>query len=81
MKKLIHVSNLYTNEPALELAEKLIRHSPPKSGIQKVQFTNSGSEANETAINRRICEPVTFRPTSYLYPLNLTLLLTMPILS
>ena len=50
MKKLIHVSNLYTNEPALELAEKLIRHSPPKSGIQKVQFTNSGSEANETAI-------------------------------
>jgi acetylornithine/N-succinyldiaminopimelate aminotransferase len=46
MKKLIHVSNLYTTEPALELAEKLIATGP----FAAVHFGNSGSEANETAI-------------------------------
>ena len=50
MRKLIHVSNLYATEPALALAEKLIASAPPRAGIAKVQFTNSGSEANETAL-------------------------------
>ena len=50
MRKLIHVSNLYATEPALALAEKLIASAPARAGITKVQFTNSGSEANETAL-------------------------------
>ena len=50
MRKLVHVSNLYATEPALALAEKLIASLPASSGIAKVQFTNSGSEANETAL-------------------------------
>ena len=50
MRRLIHVSNLYATEPALALAEKLIATSPERAGISSVQFTNSGSEANETAL-------------------------------
>ena len=50
MRKLIHVSNLYATEPALVLAEKLIASAPERADIGAVQFTNSGSEANETAL-------------------------------
>jgi acetylornithine/N-succinyldiaminopimelate aminotransferase len=57
MKKLVHISNLYITEPALELANKMIARGVGKvdqaSGtneIQAVQFLNSGSEANETAL-------------------------------
>ena len=50
MRKLVHVSNLYATEPALALAEKLIASAPRRAGITRVQFTNSGSEANETAL-------------------------------
>ena len=50
MRKLIHVSNLYATEPALALAEKLIASAPARAAIASVQFTNSGSEANETAL-------------------------------
>ena len=50
MRKLVHVSNLYATEPALALAEKLIASAPARAGISNVQFTNSGSEANETAL-------------------------------
>ena len=50
MRKLVHVSNLYATEPALALAEKLIASAPRRAGITNVQFTNSGSEANETAL-------------------------------
>ena len=50
MRKLVHVSNLYATEPALALAEKLIASAPARAGITNVQFTNSGSEANETAL-------------------------------
>ena len=50
MRKLIHVSNLYATEPALALAEKLIASAPARAAIANVQFTNSGSEANETAL-------------------------------
>lgn len=50
MRRLIHVSNLYATEPALVLAEKLITSAPKRANIIRVQFTNSGSEANETAL-------------------------------
>jgi acetylornithine/N-succinyldiaminopimelate aminotransferase len=46
MKKLIHVSNLYATEPALELAAALTADGP----FQAVHFGNSGSEANESAL-------------------------------
>lgn len=44
--KIIHTSNLYYNTPAIEAAEKLVR----ASGMDKVFFTNSGTEAVEGAI-------------------------------
>ena len=44
--KLWHVSNIYTNEPALELATKLIENT----FAEKVFFANSGAEANEAAL-------------------------------
>ena len=44
--QLIHTSNLYYNIPLEEAAEKLIR----TSGMDKVFFTNSGTEAIEGAI-------------------------------
>jgi len=45
-KKLIHISNLYYSEPQLELAKKLTENS----AMEKVFFTNSGTEAIELAI-------------------------------
>jgi len=53
MRKLIHVSNLFTTAPAVELAEKIIAAGPPKGSnlkFEAVHFGNSGSEANETAL-------------------------------
>ena len=58
MKKLVHISNLFITEPALELATKMIEHGARGAGaapgaggdFQAVQFLNSGSEANETAL-------------------------------
>ena len=47
-KKLVHVSTLYPTEPQVQLAEKLVQLGPIKPA--KVFFTNSGTEANETAI-------------------------------
>ncbi|WP_099466506.1 aspartate aminotransferase family protein [Konateibacter massiliensis] len=44
--KLMHVSNLYYNAPLAEAGEKLIK----ASGLDKVFFTNSGTEAIEGAI-------------------------------
>jgi len=47
--KLVHVSNLFFTEPAVELAERLLATWPEgKDG--KVFFCNSGAEANEGAI-------------------------------
>ncbi|MDC7126182.1 MAG: aspartate aminotransferase family protein [Spirochaetales bacterium] len=46
MKKLIHVSNLYTTEPTLELGFKLTS----SGNFDAVHFGNSGSEANEAAL-------------------------------
>ena len=48
MKKLQHTSTLYPNVPIVSLAEKLAQIAPGK--LQKSFFTNSGSEAVETAI-------------------------------
>jgi len=48
-KKLVHVSTLYPTKPQLDLAEKLVQISPIKPKT-KVFFTNSGTEANETAV-------------------------------
>ncbi|MGL1862331.1 MAG: aspartate aminotransferase family protein [Pseudodesulfovibrio sp.] len=45
-KKLVHVSNLFYQEPQLDLAEKLL--STCAAG--KIFFCNSGAEANEGAI-------------------------------
>src|SRR6185437_4390215 len=44
--KLKHTSNLYYNRPQVEFAEMLVRWT----GMERVFFTNSGAEANETAI-------------------------------
>lgn len=44
--RLMHVSNLYYNQPLAEAGEKLIK----ASGLDKVFFTNSGTEAIEGAI-------------------------------
>ncbi|MBE9609713.1 aspartate aminotransferase family protein [Chitinilyticum piscinae] len=45
-KQLWHVSNVYTNEPALALAQKLV----DATFADKVFFCNSGAEANEAAL-------------------------------
>lgn len=44
--KLFHTSNLFYNEPAIDAAEKLLK----ASGMEKVFFTNSGTEAIEGAL-------------------------------
>jgi len=43
--KLWHVSNVFTNEPALQLARKLV----DSTFAERVFFCNSGAEANEAA--------------------------------
>ena len=37
-----------SSEPAIDLAERLVKMSPP--GLDRVFFTNSGSEANDTVV-------------------------------
>lgn len=44
--KLLHVSNLYYNQPSIEAGEKLLKVSE----MDKVFFTNSGTEAVEGAV-------------------------------
>ena len=44
--KLWHLSNVFTNEPALRLAAKLVN----ATFAEKVYFANSGAEANEAAL-------------------------------
>lgn len=56
--KLWHTSNLYFHEQAIRLAEELCR----ETFAQRVFFTNSGAEANETAIK------VARKYSSLLYP-------------
>src|SRR6266568_1250209 len=49
VRKLSHTSTLYANAEQSNLAEKLASISPGK--LKKTFFTNSGTEANETAMN------------------------------
>lgn len=46
-EKFLHISNVFLNKPAIELAERLVTHTLPNG---KVFFTNSGAEATEAAI-------------------------------
>ncbi|WKY46765.1 acetylornithine transaminase [Eubacteriaceae bacterium ES3] len=46
LDSLIHVSNLYWTEPAIALAEALVKYS----GLDKVFYCNSGAEACEAAL-------------------------------
>jgi 4-aminobutyrate aminotransferase len=48
LRTLQHASTLYLTGPALELAETLARITPGK--LSKCYFTNSGTEADETAV-------------------------------
>ncbi len=52
--KLEHVSTVFANEPQVALAEKLAAISPG-GNLRKSFFTNSGTEANETAILAARC--------------------------
>jgi succinylornithine transaminase family protein len=45
-RKIWHVSNWFTNEPALRLAQRLIDHT----FAERAFFCNSGAEANEAAL-------------------------------
>ena len=45
-QKLWHISNVFTNEPALALAKMLVEHT----FAERVFFCNSGAEANEAAL-------------------------------
>jgi len=45
-KKIVHISNLFYNQPQILLAELLVK----KSVLDRVFFCNSGTEANESAI-------------------------------
>jgi len=53
INKLQHVSNSYLTEPAVSLAKKLAEITPGR--LQKTFFTNSGSEADETAVLAARC--------------------------
>lgn len=46
MDQLIHTSNLFYNQPSIDAAEKLLK----VSGMDRVFFTNSGTEAIEGAL-------------------------------
>jgi 4-aminobutyrate aminotransferase-like enzyme len=48
LQKAQHTSTLYVNEIMVRVAEKVAQLTPGR--LQKCYFTNSGSEANETAI-------------------------------
>jgi acetylornithine/N-succinyldiaminopimelate aminotransferase len=48
MRRLTHVSNLYTTEPALALARAMLAKGPYQ--FSSVFFGNSGTEANEAAL-------------------------------
>jgi 4-aminobutyrate aminotransferase-like enzyme len=48
ISRINHTSTLYINRPQVELAEKVAQIAPGR--LKKSFFTNSGTEANETAI-------------------------------
>ncbi|MCU0465182.1 MAG: aminotransferase class III-fold pyridoxal phosphate-dependent enzyme, partial [Anaerolineae bacterium] len=48
LQRLQHTTTLYVNPVMIDVAEKVAKLTP--GALQKSYFTNSGSEANETAI-------------------------------
>ncbi|TCP62646.1 aspartate aminotransferase family protein [Baia soyae] len=46
-KRFLHISNLFLNSPAIQLAQRLVEHTVNDG---KVYFCNSGAEATEAAI-------------------------------
>jgi 4-aminobutyrate aminotransferase-like enzyme len=54
LDKLWHVSTVFANEPQAALAKKLAAITP-NGALTKSFFTNSGTEANETAITAARC--------------------------
>lgn len=48
LQKVQHTTTIYINEIMVQLAEKVVELTP--AGLDKVYFTNSGTEANETAV-------------------------------
>ena len=48
LHKVQHTTTIYINEIMVRLAEKVVEMTP--AGLDKVYFTNSGTEANETAV-------------------------------
>src|SRR5580698_8552343 len=54
MDRLQHVSTVFANEPQVALAKKLAEITPAQA-LRKTFFTNSGTEANETAILAARC--------------------------
>jgi 4-aminobutyrate aminotransferase-like enzyme len=49
-EKLVHVSTLYPMKPQADLAEKIAGITPKGGDLTTLFFTNSGSEADETAV-------------------------------
>lgn len=47
--KLMHTSNVFWNQPSIELSHKLVNYSGA-GNLSKVFFSNSGAEANEGAL-------------------------------
>lgn len=54
LDKLVHISTVYANEPQVALAKKLAEITP-EGKLTKSFFTNSGTEANETALLAARC--------------------------
>jgi len=54
LDKLQHVSTVFANEPQVALAQKLAQITPA-GALRKTFFTNSGTEANETALVAARC--------------------------
>jgi 4-aminobutyrate aminotransferase len=54
LDKMQHVSTVFSNEPQVTLAKKLAQISPA-GALTKTFFTNSGTEANETAVLAARC--------------------------
>ena len=48
--RLVHVSTLYQMEPLVRLAERLARITPGGGTLRRTFFSNSGTEADETAL-------------------------------
>lgn len=55
LDRLGHVSTLFANEPQAMLAKKIASLTPGGGALSKCFFTNSGTEANETAILTARC--------------------------